>query len=313
MFTGEITPAILQRSVVSVPPLARHADVSLNQAANAAILAFMRAGGISTFMYGGNANMYNVGLKEYPRLLDLLEEIAGPDEWIIPSIGVDYGKACDQIDILKTRRFPTAMLVPPRFAATPDGVIDGMRRLADRYGKPLVAYVKEDGYIDPAALAGLLKSGHVCCLKYSIVRQQPEHDAFLSALLPRSGVERVISGLGERPVVVHARDFGLRTFTSGSVCVGPRLATLILHAIQKQDWAEAQRLREPFMPLEDERDAHGPVAVIHEAMRLAGIADTGRFLPFMTNIEDANVLKAVETAARALRALNDKPAQRAAE
>jgi len=47
------------------------------------------------------------------------------------------------------------------------------------------------------------------------------------------------------------------------------------------------RLRAIFKPLEDLRNAISPIRVLHEAVRLAGIADTGPILPLMTNLEEA--------------------------
>src|SRR3954467_615690 len=121
MFTGPITAARLGKSVLSVPPLARRAHLALDEGQNRSLLDYMRAGGVTTFLYGGNANLYNVGVTEFATLLDMLERLAAADDWIIPSVGADYGKACDQIDIAKTKAFPTVMILPLRFPFTPKG------------------------------------------------------------------------------------------------------------------------------------------------------------------------------------------------
>jgi 4-hydroxy-tetrahydrodipicolinate synthase len=54
------------------------------------------------------------------------------------------------------------------------------------------------------------------------------------------------------------------------------------------------------MPLEDPRDAHSPLRAPHDAVRLAGIADTGPMLPFPSNIEDPAILADLEREARRL-------------
>ena len=72
MKTSAVTPGDLGRSVIAVPPLARRADLSLDPDANRALIRHLEAGGVSTLMYGGNANFYNVGLYEYASTLDLL-------------------------------------------------------------------------------------------------------------------------------------------------------------------------------------------------------------------------------------------------
>jgi 4-hydroxy-tetrahydrodipicolinate synthase len=301
MFTGSITAARLRKSVISVPPLPRRADLTLDEAQNRRLLDHLRAGGVTTYLYGGNANLYNVGVSEFSALLDMLERLAAPDDWMIPSVGADYGKACDQIDLMKGRAFPTAMILPLRFPATPRGAARGIGLLAERYGKPVIAYVKDEGYIEPADLAALVKEGSVCAIKYAIVRTDPAQDPVLSAILKSVDPDLVVSGIGERPVPAHTGMFGLKAFTSGSVCVAPRLSTAILKAVSAGDQQSIARLREYFIPLEDLRDKHSPLRVLHEAVRLAGIAETGPVLPFLSNIDDPEILRTIEAAARLLR------------
>jgi hypothetical protein len=45
--------------------------------------------------------------------------------------------------------------------------------------------------------------------------------------------------------------------------------------------------------------------VLHEAVRLADIADTGPLLPMLANIDDAVLLADIADAARALKEMND--------
>jgi dihydrodipicolinate synthase/N-acetylneuraminate lyase len=314
MFTGRIDATRLRKSVITVPPLARRPDLALAPDANSRLIAHMRAGGISTFLYGGNANLYNVGVSEFGRLLDMLEAAADADEWMIPSIGPDYGKASDQADLLRGRGFPTAMLLPLRFPATSTGIASGVGRLAERMGRPLLLYVKDEGFITPADIAALLKQGAICAVKYAIERKAPAVDPFLDDLLERiGGPDFLISGMGERPVIDHARAFGIRAFTSGSVCIAPRLSMALLTALQDRDFAGAEPLRAAFLPLEGLRDAHSPLRVLHAAVGLAAVADMGPMLPFLSDIDDPVILARIRSAAEALRAANDQPHLRAAE
>ncbi len=64
MKTTPITPADLAASVLSVPPLAHRADLTVDPAQNGRLLDHLRSGGVRTFMYGGNANFYNMGVGE---------------------------------------------------------------------------------------------------------------------------------------------------------------------------------------------------------------------------------------------------------
>ncbi len=312
MKSDRITVEDLRRSVISVPPLARDAALRLDREANRRIVRHLESGGVTTLMYGGNANLYNMAVSETAPLAEMLSEIAGRDSWVVPSVGPDYGKALDQLAILKAFDVPTVMVLPAQSATSPKGVATGIRRLADAFGKPLIAYAKFEDYADPRDLAALLADGSVCAVKYAVVRDDPSEDRFLAALVEAAGPDRIISGIGERPVIDHFERFGLRAFTSGSVCVAPALSTAILRALTSGDGAEAARLRDAFMPLEDLRDAHSPMRVLHEAVRLAGIAETGPMLPFFHSIEEAELLAKIERAAKALAAADPAPEARAA-
>ena len=299
MKTTPVTPADLSASVLAVPPLARRADLSLNPEANRALIRHLEAGGVTTLMYGGNANFYHLPLSEYAATLDFLAEAAGAGSWVIPSAGADYGKLMDQAAILRGRDFPTAMALPFGNPSNDSGVATALRRFADRLGKPVIAYVKGLGYIEPATLGQLAKDGVICAIKYAIVRDDPRKDAYLDELVQHVSRDMIISGIGERPAVAHLRDFGLKCFTSGSVCVAPHGSTRILALLKAKRWDEAEKIRAAYIPLEDQRDARGPIRVLHDAVTLAGIADMGPILPMISNL-DAAERSAVQPAAAAL-------------
>lgn len=293
MKTDPIQPHELAASVISVPPLARTPGGSLDHQANDKLVSHMRRGGVRTFLYGGNANLYHMAPSEFPELLTMLAELAQDGDWMVPSIGSDYGKALDQVAMLKDTPFPTAMSLPQRFPVALDGVATGIRKLADALGRPLIAYVKDDGYIAAADLGRLMDDGAICAVKYAVVRPEPDVDPYLESILEVVDRSHVVSGIGERPAVAHLTRFNLAGFTSGCVCIAPGLSTAILRALKRGDSVEAERLRALFLPLEDLRDAHSPLRVLHEAVRLAGIAETGPLLPFLANISDEAVLAAV--------------------
>jgi dihydrodipicolinate synthase/N-acetylneuraminate lyase len=242
-----------------------------------------------------------VGLYEYAEILDALAEVASPGTWVIPSAGPDFGRLIDQAAVLRTRRFPTAMALPMTFPMTVAGAATGLRRFAEALGRPIIVYLKAEGYLTPELVKALVDDGLVAGIKYAIVRKDPRDDAFLTRLVDLVDRRTVVSGIGERPAIVHLRDFGLCGFTSGSVCVAPRGSTRILEACKRGDFATAERLRERYIPLEDLRDAHSPIRVLHEAVTLAGIADMGPVLPLLSNLEPEHH-EAVRRAAAALRA-----------
>jgi dihydrodipicolinate synthase/N-acetylneuraminate lyase len=294
------TPADLARSVIAVPPLARHRDLTISNADNRALIQYLEEGGVRTLLYGGNANLYNIGAGELPELLDMLEQEAGDDTWVIPSVGPDYGKLMDQLPVLKGRDFPTVMILPLAFPATGDGITTGIRRFAESLGTPVIVYIKADGYLEPSQVAALVNDGLVAGIKYATVRKDPSADPYLRALVDVVDRQIIVSGIGERPAIVHLRDFGLQGFTSGSVCVAPNSSMKILALCKAARWDEAMQEREAFLPLEDCRDSFSPIRVLHDAVTLASIADMGPMLPMLSNLPESQ-RDPVRAAAAALR------------
>jgi dihydrodipicolinate synthase/N-acetylneuraminate lyase len=299
MKTSPVTPADLRSSVIAVPPLCRNADLTLNAAENKKLIDHMYAGGIRTLLYGGNANLYNIALSEYDTLLNMLQELAPEDLWMVPSIGPMYGTAMDQAAILKEHKFPTAMLLPTLFPSKPAGVATAVRHLAEKAGMKLVLYIKDESYITPELAASLVNDGLISWIKYAVVKPNPADDLYLTRLVSMVNPELIVSGIGEQPAIIHLRDFGITGFTAGCVCIAPRLSMDLLRAIDAKDYDRAEQIREIFRPLEDERNAHSPILVLHHAVSLAGIAQTGPTLPLLTELPD-ELLPGIEAAAKAL-------------
>src|SRR6187455_3144408 len=112
MLTASLTPERLTASVLAVPPLARNADLSLNEAENAKLIRHIEAGGVRTLLYGGNANFYHIPLAEYDRVLGMLAGAAGEDTLVVPSSGPAFGFSIDQAKVLRGHKYPTVMILP---------------------------------------------------------------------------------------------------------------------------------------------------------------------------------------------------------
>lgn len=287
MKTSPVQPTDLTRSVLAVPPLARRDDLSLNADANKALIGYLEAGGISTLMYGGNANFYHIGLEQYAEALDMLEACASEKTWVIPAAGPEFGRLQDQVSALRDRAFPTTMVLPLTFPATPEGVATGLRHFAEAYGRKIIVYVKNEGYLTADLLGKLVDDGLVCAIKYAVVRDDPKEDALLSEMVERIDRSLIISGIGERPAIDHFRHFGLSAFTSGSVCLAPRGSMALLHALQREDYEGAEEIRQRYIPIEDLRDGISPIRILHDAVTLSGIADMGPMLPMLSNLSEA--------------------------
>ncbi len=296
------------QGVFPVPPLVRQSDSrrTLDFEASRRIIDHLLEAGMSRVLFGGNAFLYHLSLQEYEELLAWLATL--PDHlWCIPSAGPSYGRLMDQAPLLRRYGFPCVMVLPcndPRDAA---GLERGLREFADAAGMPLTLYLKNESGFGSDHTAGLdavgrlVETGVCCAIKYAVVRQDPSHDDYLAGLLARVGSRYVVSGIGERPAVVHMLDWHLPGFTTGSGCVAPALSQALFAACKRDDRAEAEALRAHFLPMEDLRDAWGPASVLHAAVEAAGIAPTGPLPPFVSNLSEER-FKTLKPVAQALAA-----------
>jgi dihydrodipicolinate synthase/N-acetylneuraminate lyase len=278
--------------VFAIPPLARKAGTAraIDFEENSRIVRSIAKGGITRFIYGGNAFLYHLTLAEYEQLLEWQTGLQRDNLWIIPSAGPSYGRLMDQATLL--RRFAPAcvMTLPcadPRDAA---GLERGLREFAEAADVRLMLYLKEETNMGADLAAGLdmvarlVDQGVCVAIKYAVVRPDPAHDPYLDELIKRVDKRKVISGIGERPAVIHLRQWGLPGFTTGSGCLAPTLSAAIFSACKAADYPEANRIRSRFLDLEDLRDAWGPARVLHHALELAGIARTGPIPPFISEL-----------------------------
>jgi dihydrodipicolinate synthase/N-acetylneuraminate lyase len=279
-----VGPEALARSVIAVPPLAVDEDGLPLREPNRKLAERLVEGGVGTLLYGGNANLYHLGSDRFEEVLAGLAGLAPAAARVIPSIGPDYGTMRAQARALARSAFPTAMVLPMASVTTPEGVASGLRHVAGICGRPLILYIKSEGYITPELAATLVEEGAVWAIKYAIERPDPARDPFLDRLLALVPRELVVSGMGERPAVAHMADVGLAGFTSGLVCLAPRISSAMLAALRAGDRARAEALRARFLPLEELRDRLSPIRVLHDAVTLAGIADMGRLRPLSSNL-----------------------------
>lgn len=299
MDTRPITSERLAQSVIAVPPLARDSQLGVDREQNARLIRHIEGGGVDILLYGGNANFYHIRPSEYAATLRMLAETAAAGTLVVPSAGPAYGLSLDQTEVLRDFDFPTVMVLPHTGINTLAGVETGIRHFAEAFGKPVVLYIKAEGYINPDGAARLVADGLISWIKYAIVRSNPAEDAFLAELVQRVDPKLIVSGIGEQPAIEHVRGFGCVGFTSGCVCVAPALSQRMLRALKAGDLATAENIKRTFQPLENLRNAINPIRVLHEAVQLAGIAQTGELFPLLSGLEPGQ-RKDVEAAARAL-------------
>ena len=302
-----MTAASYHTSVIAVPPLARSAGGNVCVGQNTKLIRHMESGGVRILLYGGNANFYHIRPSEFASILTMLANAAGPETEIVPSAGPSYGLMMDQAEILRDHPFRTAMVLPHVGLNTPDGVATGLRHFAEKFGRPIVVYMKNEDYLTPELAAGLVKDGIVSWIKYAIVREDPAKDAVLSELVSLVDPKLIVSGIGEQPALVHLDQFKLGGFTTGCGCIAPALSQKALNLFRSGDLSGANAVRKQFEALEDLRNEVNPVRVLHEAVTLSGIADMGAILPLLSGLNPVDRSR-VQAAAAALLALNTHPA-----
>lgn len=291
-----VNPSPDLNGVFAVPPLPRKADArrSLNLDAAESVARHIEEGGITRFLYGGNAFLYHASLEDFEVLVEWLSHFP-PTRWAIPSIGPSFGRAMDQARILRKSEFRAVMMLPCGDPRDAGGMEIGLREIAEAAGIPLILYLKsEDGFGSDKgagldAIGRLVDAGVAVAIKYAVVRDNPLGDAYLEGLLRRVDRGRVISGMGERPAIEHLRDYQLGGLTTGSGCIAPRRCQELFLAARSGDWTKAAALRALFMPLEDLRDRWGPARVLHHATELAGIAPTGPIPPYVSALDQMHV------------------------
>src|SRR5262245_33228613 len=130
--------------VFAVPPLARRGDTQrIHEAQNNRVVQHIVGGGITRLLWGGNAFLYHVTLADYESLLAWMTTL--PDRvWAIPSIGPSFGRAIDQVPLIRAQGFPTAMLLPCNDPRDAEGLERGVRELSASAGIPLILYLKEE-------------------------------------------------------------------------------------------------------------------------------------------------------------------------
>src|SRR5437588_24380 len=122
--------------VFAVPPLPRRNDPrrTLNVDAAECVARHIEDGGITRFLYGGNAFLYHASLGEFETLIDWLSGFP-PQRWPIPSIGPSFGRAMDQARLLRKYAFRAVMMLPCNDPRDARGLEAGLREIAAAAGR----------------------------------------------------------------------------------------------------------------------------------------------------------------------------------
>ena len=281
MKTTPVTESDIAQSVWAVPPLALGADLAADGEPNGRLIGHIEAGGITTLLYGANANIFNLPASAYGEVFAAIAGLAGAQTWVIPSAGPDYGKLLDCAPHLARLAFPAVLVLPNADPSLPQGIERGIREFVQRSATPAILYIRRSGYLAPERIEAMFADGTLVGIKYGVAPRDGVRDDELDRLCGAVGPGRVVSGMGEIVGVRHMADHGVGGFTAGAVCIGPRRSQAVLKAMQAGDRAAAERLAESLRAFEAVRDRISPIAVLHRAVTLAGLAAMGDLLPMM--------------------------------
>jgi dihydrodipicolinate synthase/N-acetylneuraminate lyase len=295
-----VSPELLTHSVVALPPLARDENLGLSLKENQKLVRSIEAGGIRVLLYGANALLQHLSPREYAPLLAMLEQIAGPNTTVIPSIDPAHGPMTELVEILRSSAFPSVHILPPASNVSGAEFERIVGDLTDRLGKPTVLAITGPNGIAPEGIRRRIEAGQVSLILYQAVADDPAEDPLLRELVDTIDPKFIVSGLGEPFAIVHLREYGVGGFASSCACVASRLSQCLLEAIRQHEWGEAEEIRGTFRPLEELRRKLEPVSVLHEALGFAGIASMGPLPPMLRPVNE-RYLSRIREAAQSLR------------
>ena len=290
------------RSVWAVPPLALDEKNLPMDAPNSTLISHIEAGGITTVLWGGNANIYGMTSRTFTAMAEMIPDWVASKTWAIPSVGPDYGKLMEHAEILRGKGYPTAMLLPYSGPLDVRGTETAVRDFVDLAGLPVILYIKRAEYLPPERIASLVEEGIVTAIKYAVETEDLNFDPYLDSILKCIPASRIVSGIGEIAAIPHLTTFALSGFTAGAVCIAPKRSALIHKELLKGSPETAKELCLAIQPLENLRISHGAIPVLHEAVTASGIADMGRIRPHFSPLEKEIIFR-IQSAVKPLLAM----------
>ncbi len=266
-------------------PLALDNDLSVNAAASLRLAKHVRAGGLSTLLFGPNANFPSFGRHQYEAAAEIAVD-AARDGPVILSLGPELGRALDQVPAIERSGLKQVMLLPIHAPADTHGTADGIRHIASRLGHGVIVDLIRDSHLRPVTLRKLVEEGAVSAVRYSVVVSNPGDDGYLDRVIDIVGPERVLSGVGETAAMDHLAIRRLATLSSGAAAIAPTRVRGAADAIRTGDLVTARQLLAPVLEFERVRAMLGPIQVLHDAVSFAGIAPMGPQMPMISKVKD---------------------------
>jgi 4-hydroxy-tetrahydrodipicolinate synthase len=234
----------------------------------------------------GTGLVYDATLEEFEAVTGAFVDAAAGRALVVPGIGPGYGRALEMAAIARGLGVAGAMIMPIVGPASPAGVSEGLGRIAEGAGFPVVLYQRRLDIMPVERIVDLCHRDDVAGLKYAVDDVQ----TFRRIVDGAGAACAMVCGMAEDPSVEYLRA-GAVGFSSGMANFVPRLSLNLLAAYGRGDVEEAERLRRMMVPFEDLRGESGARysgSALHAAMDYTGLAG-GPVIPFAEDVEAADL------------------------
>lgn len=234
----------------------------------------------------GTGLVYDATLEEFEAVTGAFVDAAAGRALVVPGIGPGYGRALEMAAIARGLGVAGAMIMPIVGPASPAGVSEGLGRIAERAGFPVVLYQRRLDIMPVERIVDLCHRDDVAGMKYAVDDVQ----TFRRIVDGAGAACAMVCGMAEDPSVEYLRA-GAVGFSSGMANFVPRLSLNLLAAYGRGDVEEAERLRRMMVPFEDLRGESGARysgSALHAAMDYTGLAG-GPVIPFAEDVEAADL------------------------
>ena len=235
----------------------------------------------------GTGLVYDATLEEFEQVTAAFVEAASDQALVVPGIGPGYGRSLEMADLARSLGVAGAMIMPIVGPASA-GVKDGLTRIADVCGLPIILYQRRLDIMPVEHVIELCRHEAVVGLKYAVDDLQ----AFTRIAAAAGSEAAMVCGMAEDPCLDYLRA-GAVGFSSGMANFVPRMSLSILEAYQKGNEEEAERLRVMMVPFEDfrgEDSARYSGSALHAAMEDVGLAG-GPVIPFVEDVSAEDRLR----------------------
>ena len=234
----------------------------------------------------GTGLVYDATLEEFEAVTGAFVDAAAGRALVVPGIGPGYGRALEMAAIARGLGVAGVMIMPIVGPASPAGVSEGLGRIAERAGFPVVLYQRRLDIMPVERIVDLCHRDDVAGLKYAVDDVQ----TFRRIVDGAGAACAMVCGMAEDPSVEYLRA-GAVGFSSGMANFVPRLSLNLLAAHGRGDVEEAERLRRMMVPFEDLRGESGARysgSALHAAMDYTGLVG-GPVIPFAEDVEAADL------------------------